>query len=114
MSALGQKQTFVSVFDPFRGQWFVSSVHCQSKILNTIGGHGIPWINPEKSREINGSEIRSRCAGKVFNVTLTMPIFCIPRHYCAASDQSPGFSVTRPRQFRNEAMEQWRDAAAAA
>jgi len=32
-----------------------------------------PWINPEKSREINGSEIRSRRAGKVFNFSLTMP-----------------------------------------
>jgi len=47
--------------------------HCQRKILNTRGGHGTPWFNPEKYKEINGGEIRSRRAGKVFNFTLTMP-----------------------------------------
>ena len=50
-----------------------SGRHCQRKILNTRGGHGTPWFNPEKYREINGGEIRSRRAGKVFNFTLTMP-----------------------------------------
>ncbi len=48
--------------------------HCQRKILNTRGGYGTPWINPEKSREINGGEIRSRRAGKVFDFSLTMPL----------------------------------------
>jgi hypothetical protein len=52
---------------------YSSEGHCQRKIPNTRGGHGTPWFNPEKYREINGGEIRSRCAGKVFNFTLTMP-----------------------------------------
>ena len=62
MSAIGGKADIM-------GQWR----HCQRKILNTRGGHGTPWINLEKSREINGGEIRSRRAGKVFDFSLTMP-----------------------------------------
>ena len=58
------------------------------KILNTRGGRGTPWINPEKSREINGGEIRSRRAGKVFNLSLTMPRSGLQRLWatCCTSD----------------------------
>ncbi len=61
------------LFPPSFSEFNYPTRHCQSKILNTIGGHGIPWINPEKSREINGGEIRSQRAGKVFDFSLTMP-----------------------------------------
>ncbi len=31
--------------------------HCQRKILNTCGGRGSAWIDPEKPRDINGGEM---------------------------------------------------------
>jgi len=69
--------------------------HCQRKILNTRGGHGTPWINLEKSREINGGEIRSRRAGKVFDFSLTMPCIEFPL-------------LVRHRPFAGPVMVSWR------
>ncbi len=38
--------------------------HCQRKIPNTLGGRGAACIDPQKSKDINDAEIRSRRAGK--------------------------------------------------